>query len=1286
MRPVTATVAALVGLLGVSGLTPAAAAGAPAPLPAASRLVPTPDPGWSEADGAMLRIPRAWQVTAGRGVTVAVVDSGVQAGHPELAGALLPGVDLVGADPQPDDVSGHGTAVAGVIAGRLDGAGSMGVAYEATILPIKVTEGHWQTPGADDVVASGVRAATARGADVIHVSQATPTSSGALRDAVVAAIAAGAVVVVPMGDAPDGTPRYPAAWASELPGLVAVARSDDDRSPESRHGWGDWATVAAPGANVTVPTQGDGYGPWSTDGLASARVAGVVALVRAHEPGLDPAQVVERLERTAQDAAAPGADPYYGSGVVDAAAAVTLGDAVPAAPGLAFDRPLGDGGQDDVMAGARPLARTEGAGGQVDGTFDAEGDIDWYTFDPGSSARHRVSVRGAVVDVHDRDGAYLLTVDDRPSLGDRTDELDGPGPWYLRVRSEDPRDLGSYGVGLTLSWAQPTTTVRFDRGVTTESDPGDWVNGDVQLADVTGDGHLDAVVGTAQFVPHPEGGAGIAPVVGLSPGRGDGTFGPYQRVPVGTLRGLSPSVTTVDLDGDGVAEVVAATDAEVWTLDLSGVAPVTRRVAGYDGGYARRLVAADLDGDGDQDLAGRGLVLHNDGTGGLAPTPLPAVTPVPVPDLGRPAAADVDGDGRLDLVHAEGAVLAQGADGSFVAAPSIAWLAGSAVVRAGDVSGDGRPDLVAGFADGTLRLARATADGWEQPVTVTSSGQPSDRIELLDVDADGRTDIASSPPGATVLGIQQRDGGFHADAFVLSPSPDYGYAAALADLDGDGLADLVGTDGGELRVARQGAVRPGATPGVLDVTPVTSSRGVGTRPTVEVALGADVDPASVSAQTVRLVDSTTRAPVRAVLRVTDGVVRLVPVADLVAGRSYGVHVAGLRTRGGATSEPFRSWFTVAAGGDRFTPVEPTRVFDSRDGFGPAEPGYPIQLSFDGLVPADTTAVVLNLTAVDPSALGNVRVYPTTEDGVPPQVSSLNVVPGSDQPAGVTVGLGLDLSVDLLVDGAVADLVVDVAGYYSPTGATAFTSTAPVRVLDTRDGTGGVPSRPVGAGRWVELQVTGRAGVPTDASAVALNVTATQVAARTHVRVYPSPAASEDGAPPEVSNLNLDPGRDQANMVVVRVGDGGRIRLYTHSAPLDLVVDLAGWYSGTGELGFVPVDPARIVDSRYGVGLPRALRAGTPAEVVVGGVAGVPPGAPAAVLTITGTGQRTGTHIRTFPVTDPRSLPLVSTLNMVARRDEANATIARIGLGGRIGVYSQSADLDLVVDVSGYFTR
>jgi hypothetical protein len=275
-------------------------------------------------------------------------------------------------------------------------------------------------------------------------------------------------------------------------------------------------------------------------------------------------------------------------------------------------------------------------------------------------------------------------------------------------------------------------------------------------------------------------------------------------------------------------------------------------------------------------------------------------------------------------------------------------------------------------------------------------------------------------------------------------------------------------------------------------------------------------------------------------------------------------------------------------------------------------------------------------------------------------------------------------VDFLVDGASSHLIVDLAGYYSPGAAAGYVPLSPTRVMDTRIGTGSVPAAPLVGGHTVDLTVAGVAGVPADALAVVMNVTGTDVTGITHLRVYPAPGAEEDQAPPVVSNVNLRPGRDQPNLVTVRVGDGGKVRFYTPAASVDVIADLVGYYSATGDNGFVPLSPTRAIDTRINLGIAGYLHAGSTTNARLAGVGPVPADATAIVLNVIGVHPNNQTHVRIWPTTSPNTLPNVSTLNLVAGRDEANLTIQPPGVGGQISFYPHSADMNLVADISGYF--
>ena len=380
-------------------------------------------------------------------------------------------------------------------------------------------------------------------------------------------------------------------------------------------------------------------------------------------------------------------------------------------------------------------------------------------------------------------------------------------------------------------------------------------------------------------------------------------------------------------------------------------------------------------------------------------------------------------------------------------------------------------------------------------------------------------------------------------------------------------------------------------------------------------------------------------------------------------------------------------------GDRFTPVSPVRVLDTRVGTGGhserLEPSAPIDLVRGGTsVPADATAVVLNVTAVRPSDLGNIRVFPTPVSGnAVPVVSNLNVREWTDQPNLVTVKLGAGGAVRFAIERATADLAVDLAGYYGPTGATAYTPVNPVRVMDLRDGTGGVKAGRLNVREHVDLLVRGKNGVPADATAVVLNVTAVAPLGPTNIRVYPRPADGASQVPPEISNLNpTGNGEDQPNLVTVQIGDGGAVRFYNYAYDTWLVADLAGYYSPTGGQAFTAVDPSRIADTRSGLGLAGTVRAGVTADLTVTGVGGVPANATAVVLNVTAASPRGTTNIRVFPHTAGGAVPLVSNLNVNLGIDEPNLVIVPVGEDGKVSFYTQSFDTEIIADVQGYFTQ
>lgn len=298
-----------------------------------------------------------WRISTGKGVTVAVIDSGVDGSHADLAGQVLPGIDLVSepGDGQTDPV-GHGTTVAGLIAGRNDDdKGVVGLAPEAKILPVRVLD---EENRYDDalIVAKGVRWAVENGAQVINLSLGGAGDSPALAAALDYAFAKDVVVVACTGNASTSSAHrvwYPA----REPGVIAVAGMERD-SDELWSG-----SITGPETVLTAPATGllgarPDNGFWRVQGtsFAAPLVSATAALVRARWPHLTAGDVVQRLISTARDLGAPGRDDRFGFGLVDPLRALSA-DVPPV-----LRNPLDNGEPPPGVAGFGPAPGRERAG------------------------------------------------------------------------------------------------------------------------------------------------------------------------------------------------------------------------------------------------------------------------------------------------------------------------------------------------------------------------------------------------------------------------------------------------------------------------------------------------------------------------------------------------------------------------------------------------------------------------------------------------------------------------------------------------------------------------------------------------------------------------------------------------------------------------------------------------------------------------------------------------------------------------------------------------------------
>ena len=371
------------------------------------------------------------------------------------------------------------------------------------------------------------------------------------------------------------------------------------------------------------------------------------------------------------------------------------------------------------------------------------------------------------------------------------------------------------------------------------------------------------------------------------------------------------------------------------------------------------------------------------------------------------------------------------------------------------------------------------------------------------------------------------------------------------------------------------------------------------------------------------------------------------------------------------------------GASSFRGVSPTRVLDTR-GSGKATTGSYNSVLIRGLagVPNTATAVVLNVTVVNPEGEGYVTVFPWGDPALP-NTSNVNIQRSGQMVANlVTVRLGGDGRIGLYTSIA-ADLLVDVFGYYSPSGATRagrFIPLTPQRLLDTRG------NATVGEGREVRLSLP--AGIPVDTEGLVLNVTAVNSRLRANGFGYWSAYPAGLG-PGTTSNINIAfSGQTIANQVIVKPTASG-VEFYSYAGG-DLLVDIMGYYSGSSaevkEDGlFVPVSPTRLLDTRSTpnpLGEKVALHHDWTVEVGMASQAGIPnTGASAVALNVTMTRALGEGYVTVYPA--GRSRPDSSNLNA----DLAGTTApnhVQLATGSRGVSFYSYGGTDLIVDIFGWF--
>jgi hypothetical protein len=397
----------------------------------------------------------------------------------------------------------------------------------------------------------------------------------------------------------------------------------------------------------------------------------------------------------------------------------------------------------------------------------------------------------------------------------------------------------------------------------------------------------------------------------------------------------------------------------------------------------------------------------------------------------------------------------------------------------------------------------------------------------------------------------------------------------------------------------------------------------------------------------------------------------------------------------------------------YTPVNPFRVCDTR----PVQPGIAVnQCNLAGQgpilqgqaravtvtgggVPSTATAIVVNVTAIAPTRSTFVTLFPA--GGSLPKTSNINPQAGAIVANLVEVSIGTAGQIDVFNDLGTINIALDVEGYVDSTSTSLFNPSAPARICDTRAAGPGIAANQCNVGGMHEI---GAGGVLTfniaalgasNVTAVVFNLTAIAPSAGTVLTAYPGSSPR-----PGVSNVNVNRSATVPNRVIVKVpaactGAACTVNIWNSVGSVNVAVDVDGWFQSTTGAQFTGVAPARACDTRFGTSgtdgcsNPGMIAAGGSLSINIAGIDNIPLmtdlHAPVAVvLNVTAVNATSGTFVTVYPALTTR--PNASDLNVPSSLPVTNLVVVQVGSNGWINLFNDLGNIDLIVDVMGFYSN